>query len=70
MPFGDIAVQIDPNSAFVLSGGALGTAGQFKSRLDLPDDASLIGLRVYGQGLVVTPVGDFYTTNVDTKVIG
>ncbi len=70
VPFGDIAVQIDPNSAFVLSGGALGTAGQFKSRLDLPDDASLIGLRVYGQGLVVTPVGDFYTTNVDTKVIG
>lgn len=69
VPFGDVAVQIDPVSAFVLSGGVIDGGGEYSSRLDIPDDASLIGLRVYGQGLVVTPVGELYSTNVDTKVI-
>ncbi|MBL9076630.1 MAG: hypothetical protein JNL08_03950 [Planctomycetes bacterium] len=69
VPFGGLAVQIDPASAFVLSGGVVDSGGEYGSRLDIPDDASLIGLRVYGQGLVVDPAGQWYTTNVDTKVI-
>lgn len=70
VPFGDLGVQIDPTSMFVLSGGVIGSGNEFGSRLDIPDDASLIGLRVYGQGLVVDPAGQWYMTNVDTKVIG
>ncbi len=69
VPFDDLALQLDPTTATVLGGGAVGGDGSFKTRIDLPDDASLIGLRVYGQGYVVPPVGAPYTTNLDTKVI-
>lgn len=70
VPFDGLALQLDPSSATILGGGAVDGDGSFKTRIDLPDDASLIGLRVYGQGYVIPPVGAPYTTNLDTKVIG
>lgn len=66
---GSLAVQLDPASAVVLDAGSLGSAGEFKSRLDIPNVPSLVGLRVYGQGAVLQPGNVLYTTNVDTKVV-
>jgi hypothetical protein len=70
VPFDDLAMQIAPASAVVLGGGVIGGNAEWKTRLDLPDDTSLIGLRIFGQGYVAPPIGAPYTTNVDSKVIG
>ncbi|MCB9877871.1 MAG: hypothetical protein H6835_09745 [Planctomycetes bacterium] len=70
VPFGDLALQLDPLSAVMLGGGAVDSAGEFTSDLDIPDDPSLIGLRVYGQGVVLDAAAGIYTTNLDTKVVG
>jgi hypothetical protein len=68
-PLPGLAVQRDPASMVILDGGGIGS-GEYKSRLDIPNVPSLIGLRVYGQGVVLTQAGGYYSTNVDTKVIG
>lgn len=69
VPAGDLALQLNPLSTMVLGLGAIGTGGELKTRLDIPDDVNLIGLRVFGQGLVVPAQGLPYTTNLDAKVI-
>ena len=69
VPFDGLAVQLDPASLLQLDGGAI-SGGEFGTRIDIPDNASLVGLRIYGQGIVLKQNGGIYSTNVDTKVIG
>jgi hypothetical protein len=69
VPFDSLAVQLAPASLVPLDGGVI-NAGEYKSRLDIPNVPSLIGLRVYGQGVVLPQSGAMYSTNIDTKVIG
>lgn len=69
VPVGDLALQLNPSTTMVLGLGAIGTGGEFKTRLDIPDDVSLIGVRVFGQALVVPATGAAYTTNLDAKEI-
>lgn len=69
VPVGDLALQLAPATTMVLGIGPV-TGGEFKVRLDIPDEPSLVGVRVFGQGLIVPNNGPAYTTNVDSKVIG
>ncbi len=68
-PFADLAVMLNPASMVVMGLGTTNGNGEFKSDLDIPNDPTLIGLRVFGQGLVSTPAGALYTTNVDAKEV-
>ena len=68
VPFGALAIQLAPASTVVLDAGVISN-GEYKTRLDIPDVPSLIGLRVYGQGVVLQQSGGLYSTNIDTKVI-
>jgi len=69
VPIADLAFQLQGNTATVLSVGAIGGAGEFKTRLDVPALPSLVGLRVFGQGLVLPGNGVPYSTNVDSKLV-
>lgn len=68
-PMLPLVFSLDPASAFVLGSGPAGGNGEFKSDLDIPNDTALVGLRIYGQGLVLPTLGVPYWTNPDTKVI-
>lgn len=70
VPAADLAFQLNPTTTMVLGLGTVGNGGEFKTRLDIPNLVSLIGVRVFGQGLVVPAAGAAYTTNVDAKEIG
>jgi hypothetical protein len=68
VPFDALAIQLAPATMAVLDAGAI-SGGEFKTRLDIPNLPSLIGLRVYGQGVVLQQTGGIYSTNIDTKVV-
>ncbi|MEZ6036086.1 MAG: hypothetical protein R3F29_01310 [Planctomycetota bacterium] len=70
VPIEDLALQLDPASLVLLGGGPVDGGGEFSTDLDIPDNPSLIGVRVYGQGVVLDASAGTYTTNVDTKVVG
>ena len=70
VPAADLAFQLNPATTMVLGLGTIGNGGEFKTRLDIPNDTSLIGVRVFGQGLVAPTAAPAYTTNVDAKDIG
>lgn len=69
MPFADIAVMMNPASMVVMGIGTTNGNGEFKSDLDIPNDPSLVGLRLFGQGLIATQGGAVLTTNVDAKEV-
>ena len=69
VPFDGLAIQLSATSVVPLDAGVIGS-GEYKSRLDIPNVPSLIGLRVYGQGIVLPQNGPIYSTNIDTKVVG
>ncbi|MBL8752127.1 MAG: hypothetical protein JNK15_02395 [Planctomycetes bacterium] len=66
--FDGLALQLSLLTATPLGAGVV-QGGEYKSRLDIPNLPSLIGLRVYGQGIVLQQGGGIYSTNVDTKVV-
>ncbi len=57
------------NSVLVLAQGTIGGTGSTEIKIDLPDDPSLVGLRVFGQAARVGPTSHSLT-NSDLKVIG
>lgn len=67
--FDGLALQLSLLTATPLDAGVI-NGGEYKSRLDIPNLPSLVGLRVYGQGIVLQQGGGIYSTNVDTKVVG
>lgn len=69
VPAADLAFQLQPATALVMEFGPIGSGGELKSRLDIPDEPSLIGLRLFGQGLVLPANGAPWTTNVDMKTV-
>ncbi len=69
VPAADLALQLQPASLVVMGAGTIGGGGEFKVRLDIPDEPALVGLRLFGQALVVPAQGGAYTTNVDSRDI-
>ena len=69
VPFADIALMMNPASAVILGAGITNGNGEFKSDIDLPNDPSIVGVRVFGQGIVFTPAGAIFSTNVDAKEV-
>ena len=69
VPFLDLALLLSPATAVVQGMGPVNGNGEFKTDLDIPNDPSLVGLRIYGQGVVMTPVGLIYTTDIDAREI-
>lgn len=69
VPIADLAFQLAPSTTVVLAVGSIGNGGELKSRLDIPNVPSLVGLRLYGQGMVLPANGLPYSTNVDMKQV-
>ena len=68
VPIADVALQLDPTRMAVLDAGVI-SGGQYESQLAIPNVPSLVGLRIYGQGIVLTQAMTLWSTNVDTKVV-
>ncbi len=60
--------HLDPTRMAVLDAGVI-ASGEYESQLAIPNVPSLVGLRIYGQGVVLTQSMTLWSTNVDTKVI-
>lgn len=69
IPLDGTGLLLNPNTLGILGMGACDSSGQMKITIDIPDVPGLIGLRVFGQGLVMQPNGSFWTTNLDSKVV-
>jgi hypothetical protein len=65
---GDI-VFLAPQSLMILGQGSLG-GGSMEVKVELPNNAALIGLGVFGQAAIVHGDGTLTMTNSDLKVIG
>ncbi|MFO1077207.1 MAG: hypothetical protein U1E73_05720 [Planctomycetota bacterium] len=69
VPYLDLAFQLSPIGAVVQGIGTINGAGEFRTDLDIPNDPLLIGLRIFGQGVVMDSTLGLLTTNVDAKEI-
>lgn len=68
VPLGDLAVQLNLLQMAVLDAGVI-SGGEYQSTLDIPNVPGLIGLRFYGQAVVMEQNFNLYSTNIDTKVV-
>ena len=69
VPYLDLAFQLSPLSTVVQGIGPINGNGEFKTDLDIPNDPTLVGLRIFGQGVIMDGNGGLLTTNVDAKEI-
>ncbi|MCA8953379.1 MAG: hypothetical protein KDE27_27955 [Planctomycetes bacterium] len=69
VPYLDLGFQLDPLTSVVQGMGPLNGAGEFKTDLDIPNDPGFVGLRVFGQGVILDAGGNLLTTNPDAKQI-
>jgi hypothetical protein len=64
VPFGSLAILLDPNNAVLLGIGVTDGSGEFRTTVQLPNDPALVGLRVFSQGVVAPVNGNpLYGTN-------
>lgn len=68
-PIPDVALMLQPSTAVVMAIGAINGAGELRTDLDIPNDPTLVGLRLFGQGLVAQANGVLHATNVDAKEV-
>jgi hypothetical protein len=69
VPVGEVAVLLDPASTVALAAGVTNAGGQFRTEINIPNLPSLIGLRVFGQG-VIAPVGaPLFAANIDAAEV-
>lgn len=69
VPMLPLVFNLDPTTAIVLGSGPTNGAGEFKSDLSIPNDPALVGLRFYGEALIVPPASIPYWSNPDSKVV-
>jgi hypothetical protein len=67
IPLADCGLQLNANSTVVHGFGAI-IGGEMETTLNIPMQPSLIGLRLFGQGVVLSN-GVFWSTNPDAKEI-
>lgn len=67
--FGNQALMLNPANTQPLTAGLIDSGLQWKSDLDIPNNPSLIGLRLFGQGVKVSPAGVIKLTNIDAKEV-
>jgi len=64
-------IFLDPNTFFVLGDGVIDDSGEFEIEVEIPNQANLIGLKVFGQAAMIDPVtGAGFLSNSDMKTIG
>ena len=63
-------VFLDPASLFVLGQGTVNSSGEFKIKVNLPNNTALIGLQVFGQAGVIASGGGTHLSNPDLRIIG
>lgn len=67
--FGNQFFMLNPLTTQPLDAGIVGGGGQFTTDLDVPNNPALIGLRVFGQGLVLQQGGSIKLTTIDAKEV-
>ena len=66
VPVGPIAVLLDPASTVALAAGLTNAGGDFRTEISIPNLPSLIGLRVFGQGVIAPVSGSpLFASNID-----
>jgi hypothetical protein len=69
VPVGTIAVLLDPASVVPLAAGFTNAGGDFRTEINLPNLPSLIGQRLFGQGVIAPAAAPLFGSNIDTVVI-
>ena len=65
VPVGSVAVLLDPVSLVPLAAGVTNAGGDFRTEINIPNLTSLIGLRVFGQGVIAPAAGPLFASNID-----
>jgi len=59
-------VLLDPASTVALAAGLTNAGGDFRTEISIPNLPSLIGLRVFGQGVIAPVSGSpLFASNID-----
>ena len=69
VPFADCGVLLNGSSLSMLGLGVLDNNGEYECSVDIPDAPALVGLRVFGQALMLPLNGPIWMTNLDAKEI-
>jgi hypothetical protein len=69
VPLGDCGLQLAAATTVIHGAGVIDSSGEFETTLPIPMQPSLIGLRLFGQGVALSN-GLFWSTNPDAKEIG
>ena len=65
VPVGEVAVLLDPASTVALAAGVTNAGGQFRTEINIPNLPSLIGMRVFGQGVIAPAGAPLFAANID-----
>lgn len=69
IPFFDCGMQLAPSSLGILGLGTMGGSGECSHDVAVPDAPVLVGLRVFGQSLILKQDGSMFFSNIDAKEI-
>ena len=69
VPLPGIAMQLNLNVSRFLGFGVVDDGGEFETDIDIPNLPGLVGLRVFGQGILVPVAGEPFATAIDVKEI-
>ncbi len=61
---------LDATSLAMVGAGPTDGSGEYSKDLAIPNLPGLQGLTIFGQGLILRPSGELYTTNPDLKTLG
>lgn len=69
VPFGNFGLLLAPASAVAFGAGFTNAGGDFRTQVLVPNVPALVGVRVFGQGVIVPDTAPLFATEVDAVQI-